>query len=79
MQLAYPARITGVTERALVATGQWPTAEGAVDGLVAALTAAADQEPELERQGKLRGAAAVLSGMAREIAVGWVTGAIPTP
>lgn len=37
MELAYPARITGVTERALVATRQWPSPEDAADRLVAAL------------------------------------------
>lgn len=76
---SYPEIVTGVTERALEATGQWPTAEDAVSSLAAALAEASDKETEPERKSKLRFTADALGGIAREVAVGWAIGAIPTP
>lgn len=74
-----PIRITGVTERALVATRQWPGPEGLVADLVESLERAALSEQEPERKSKLRAAAIILGGVAKEVAVGWAIGAIPHP
>jgi hypothetical protein len=74
-----PIRITGVTERALVATGQWPSPEGLVADLVDSLERAALAEQEPERKSKLGAAAIILGGVAKDVAVGWAIGAIPHP
>lgn len=74
-----PIRITGVTERALIASGQWPSPEGLVADLVEYLERAALSEQEPERKSKLRAAAIILGGVAKEVAVGWAIGAIPHP
>jgi hypothetical protein len=74
-----PIRITGVTERALIATGQWPSPEGLVADLVESLEQAALAEQEPERKSKLRAAANILGGVAKDVAVGWAIGVIPHP
>ena len=61
--------ISQVREKARRELGSWPSADSIVDQLVAALDSAADQEPESVRKGKLRNAADLLGGMARDIAV----------
>jgi phytoene/squalene synthetase len=61
--------LTGVTERALRETGQWPTPEAWVDRLVEALERAADEEPDEEKRSLLRRTAGVIGGMARDILV----------
>jgi hypothetical protein len=68
-QTTYPVVVTGVTERARRQTSQWPTPEKLVDRLVTALSAAADDEPDPERQGKLRSTAMLLGGTLRDVAV----------
>jgi len=75
----FPVRLTGVTERALGAVGQWPAPETAVSQLVEALNRAADDETEPERQSKLRMVASVLGGMAREVVLAWAGGVLPHP
>jgi hypothetical protein len=61
--------VNGVSERARRELGSWPSATAVVDQLVAALSAAADDEPEPQRKSRLRAAADALTGFAREIAV----------
>jgi DNA-binding MarR family transcriptional regulator len=61
--------VKNVTERTRRELGAWPSANSLLEQLVAALTAAAEAEPEPEKKSKLRGAADVLAGMARDIAV----------
>jgi hypothetical protein len=61
--------ITHVYERTRRELGSWPSPEGVLDQLVAALSEAAESEPEPERKGRLRTAADVLSGVAHEVAV----------
>jgi hypothetical protein len=78
-QESVPVRVTGVTERARIAVGQWPSPETLMTGLVRALERAADDEPEPERKSKLRTAAAILVGVARDVAVGWAANALPHP
>lgn len=72
------SRITAVSERARRELGTWPSAEGIVNDLVAALEIAANAESEPERQSRLLGAVKVLGGMARDIAVGVVTAKLGT-
>jgi hypothetical protein len=74
-----PIGVSGVTERARVAVGQWPSPEGLISDLVKALDRAAETEPDPERKSKLRTVAAVLGGIAREVAVSWASGALPHP
>jgi hypothetical protein len=68
--------VDDVTERARRELGAWPTADMFVDQLAEALRRAADDEPEPERQGRLRQAADVLGGMARDVAVAFVSAKI---
>jgi hypothetical protein len=60
--------VQGVTLAARRAVGQWPTAETLITRLVEGLSAAADREPDPERQSRLRQTAALLGGTARDIA-----------
>jgi hypothetical protein len=66
-QLSYPIIITNVTERARRAVGQWPASDLAADAIVAALTEAAEQEPDEEKRSGLRKAAAFLGGAGKEV------------
>lgn len=68
-QTSYPVLLTGVTERARRDVGVWPTPDSLVDRLVTAFDVAADQEPDPERQGRLRQIARSLGGSFRDIAV----------
>jgi hypothetical protein len=61
--------ITRVGERARRELGTWPAADTLVEQLAAALDEAAERETEPERKRGLRTAAAVLGGVARDIAV----------
>ncbi len=61
--------VTQVTGKARREVGAWPTAEGVIDQLVVALTAAADAETEPERKSRLREAAETLSSTGYRIAV----------
>jgi len=71
-----PAQVGGfvesVSERARRELGTWPSSTGLLDALVAALDQAgeADPDPEPERRSRLKAAAGVLAGMAKEVAVG---------
>jgi hypothetical protein len=68
--------VEGVTERARRELGAWPTADTLVDQLAEALRRAADNEAEPERKTRLRQAADVLGGMARDVAVSFVSAKI---
>jgi hypothetical protein len=68
--------VSGVSERARRELGAWPSADALVDQFAAALRRAADDEPEPERKGRLRQAADVLGGMARDEAVSVVSAKI---
>jgi hypothetical protein len=68
--------VTGVSERARRELGAWPSADVLVEQLAAALARAADEEQEPERKSRLRGAAEVLGGMARDIAVNVISSRI---
>jgi hypothetical protein len=69
--------VEAVTERTRRELGAWPTPDNVLEQLVAALVAQAgdDQRSEDERS-RLRQAADVLGGMARDIAVGVITAQI---
>jgi AcrR family transcriptional regulator len=58
-----------ISERARREVGTWPSGSELVDQLVAALEAQASDSADPERQSRLRGAAMVIGGMAREVAV----------
>ena len=62
----YISQVTGKARREV---GAWPTAEGVVDQLVAALAAAADAETEPEKKSRLREAADTLGSTGYRIAV----------
>jgi hypothetical protein len=68
--------VDAVTERTRRELGAWPTADSLVDHLVEALGRAADDEPEPERKGRLRQAADVVGGMARDVAVAVISARI---
>ncbi len=59
----YPARLSGVTERARRAVGQWPTPESLADRIIAALEAQAESEPDPETRSKLKHASDVGKGV----------------
>lgn len=61
--------VESVSERARRELGAWPSPDGLVEQLAAALARAADAEVEPERKGRLRAAADALAGVAREVAV----------
>lgn len=61
--------VTSVSERTRRLLGSWPSAEDLMERLVAALREEATTETQPERRSRLREAAEVLGGMAREIAV----------
>jgi hypothetical protein len=61
--------VNKVTPEARQAVGQWPTAEGLVDRLVRAFSAAADREQDAERHYQLRQAAGLLGETIRDVAV----------
>jgi hypothetical protein len=62
-------RLNDVSERTRRELGSWPSANGLVEQLVAALDQAAENELEPERKKRLSTTAGVLGGMARDIAV----------
>jgi hypothetical protein len=68
--------VDAVTERTRRELGTWPTADSLVDQLVEALGRAADDELEPERKGRLRQAADVIGGMARDVAVAVISARI---
>ncbi len=65
-----------VSERARRELGSWPSGDDVLERLVDALSRAADDEETPESKGRLREAAAVLGGMAREIAVNVISARI---
>jgi hypothetical protein len=69
-------RVYALTGHARRTVGAWPTPDGWADRLVAALEAAAEREPDAEKQGKLKLAASILGGIAREVIVRSASGAI---
>jgi DNA-binding transcriptional regulator YhcF (GntR family) len=64
-----PWMVTSISSAARRTVGQWPTAEHAVDQLIGDLEGAAAAEPDPEKRGKLRAAAATLGDLGRDIAV----------
>lgn len=58
-----------ITDKARQAAGQWPSPDSWIDDLVQALRAAADYEHDEEKRSRLRQAAEVLSGIAKETVV----------
>lgn len=65
----YAEIVKTISERARRELGSWPSAPAVVDELIAALEAAADDEPEEQRKGRLRSIAEGLGGFARDVAV----------
>jgi hypothetical protein len=61
--------VRGVTPEARRGVGQWPSGESLVSQLVEGLNAAAEREADPERKGRLRQAAGLLGGMARDVVV----------
>lgn len=78
-QLPYPVRINEVTERALTTVGQWPSPESLIEQLIEAINRASDEETVPERRDMLRRTADTLRGAAYQIAIAWVSGALPHP
>jgi hypothetical protein len=68
-EIPYPLAVTGVSERARRAVGQWPNGEQLAEELIRKLETAAEQEPDPSRKSKLRQAAQVLAGTARDVFV----------
>lgn len=78
-QLPYPVMITEVTERALTMVGQWPSPESLIGQLIDAINRASDEEMVPERKDMLRRTAETIRGAAYQIAIAWVSGALPHP
>jgi hypothetical protein len=66
-ELTYPIHITGATERARRAVGQWPTPENLVARLVEGLNAAAEHEADPAQKKRLRQVAGILGDTARGV------------
>jgi hypothetical protein len=64
-----PGWIDGVHERARRELGTWPSADGLISELAAALSHAADSEKEPEKKSRLRAAADALADFGRDVAV----------
>lgn len=62
-QASYPIALTGVTERARRAVGQWPTPEALAERIISALTEAAEKEQDPDKKGRLSHAADVGKGV----------------
>lgn len=62
-------RVERPTGEARRRVGLWPTPESLADRLVQAMAAAADQEPDEEKRGKLKAAASWLGSAGRDLAV----------
>lgn len=56
--------------------GAWPTAEAWADRLVEALQDAANNEPDTDKRSKLRSAASIIGGIAREVVIRTASSAI---
>jgi len=69
--------ITDVTERTRRELGAWPSATSIVDELVVALQDASEREPEPERRSRLKAAAEILGGIARDVAVATMSKHVP--
>ena len=65
--LTYPLIISGVTERARRAVGQWPASDLAADAILSALSSAADQEQDEEKRSGLRRVVSFLGGAGKEV------------
>jgi hypothetical protein len=61
--------IVGVTDAARRAVGQWPSAEAMADRVAAALREAADREQDPQKKSKLRTAAEIAGGFARDFVI----------
>jgi hypothetical protein len=61
--------VSRVYERTRRELGSWPSPEGVLDQLVAALREEAEREREPDRKGRLRAAADALGSIARDLAV----------
>jgi hypothetical protein len=68
--------VQGVTPEARRVVGQWPTGESLVSQLVEGLNAAAEREADPERKSRLRQAAGLLGGMARDVVVAVASGVV---
>lgn len=68
-QVTYPLVIVGVTERARVRAGQWPSPEGLVEALSEALERGADGSGDPQERTRLKTVADGLRGAGREIAI----------
>ena len=78
-ELAYPVLITGITERTLRSVGQWSSPESLVEQFIDALNRASEEEKRPEHKDMLRRAAETIRGAAYQIAIAWVSGALPHP
>lgn len=72
------AGVNQPTREARQAVGAWPTPDALVDRMVAALLAAAEQEPNSERRSMLRNLAEGMGGFARDVLVGVTSAAVAT-
>jgi hypothetical protein len=67
-EFMYPIRLTGVTERARRAVGQWPSAESMVDRMLTILNERAEDAPPDERP-RWRRLRDGFAGAGRDVAV----------
>lgn len=72
-QITAASQPTGYARRTV---GAWPTPEAFTDRIVAVLNQAAEDEPDEAQKSKLKTAATVVGGVARDLVVGVASGAI---
>ena len=72
-QISAASQPTGYARRTV---GAWPTPEALTDRIVAALNQAAEDEPDEAQRSKLKTAANVVGGVARDLVIGVASGAI---
>jgi hypothetical protein len=66
-ETTYPLVVSGATERARRAVGQWPTAERLVSQLAEGFSAAAERETDPEKKRWLREAAKMVGGTGKDM------------
>jgi hypothetical protein len=68
--------VSGITDAARRAVGQWPSPEVWADDIIRALLEAAERESDPERRSRLRATAEGLAGFGRDVLVGVLSGGI---
>jgi hypothetical protein len=71
-----PQMVTGVTSAARRAVGQWPTAEGLIDQLMADLSEAIQHEADPAKKSRLQAVASSLTAVGRDVLVSLISAAV---